>query len=88
MDTDVKAKNLTATGDTALGRVRIRAISWSPAAGSISLKDGGSGGTEKLKIDTGAASTTYMEFPSDGLLFEASPYLTLATITSVTLFYG
>jgi hypothetical protein len=88
MSCDVRAKNMTATGDSGLGRTRIRGISWSSAAGSISLKDGSSSGTELIKIDTAAASTTYIQIPGDGVLFQGSPYLTLTTITSVTLFYG
>lgn len=84
------AKNITASGQLGNeGRTRVCAISFAPvaAAGSISFKDGGSGGTERLKIDVGSGSTTYMNFPQDGVLFLADPYITLTTVTSLTIFY-
>lgn len=96
MQTDVKAKTLTATGALSIGstRARIKGVYYVPSgtAGSISLKDGGSGGTEKLLLATPAttAGTGAMTvvIPGQGVLFEADPYLTLSNVTSVTFFYG
>lgn len=93
---DVKAKTMTSTAASGIGlpRARIKGVYFVPAgsAGSVSFKDGGSGGTEKLKFDTpSSASGTgcmYVLCPGDGVLFEADPYVTLTNVTSVTFFYG
>ena len=92
---DVKAKTMTSTGATGIGtpRARIKSVYALLGAntGSVSFKDGGSGGTELLKFDTPANTTTgymYALLPSDGVLFEADPYLTLTNVTSVTFIYG
>lgn len=94
MQTDVKAKNLTATAASAIGvpSARVRAVYWvsGAAAGSLSFKEGGSGGTERIKLDTpaGATLTGYLLFPGEGVLFRADPYVTITNATSVTFFYG
>lgn len=93
---DVRAKNMTATGASGIGtpRARIKGVYYVPGgtAGSVSFKDGGSGGTELLKLDTPANTSgtgaMYVLIPQDGVLFEADPYLTLTNVTSVTFFYG
>lgn len=94
MQTDVRAKNLTATAASAIGvpRARIKAVYWvsGAAAGSLSFKDGGSGGTERIKIDTPASATHtgWVFIPGEGVLFQADPYVTITNATSVTFFYG
>lgn len=93
---DVKAKTMTSTGATGVGqpRARIKAVYFVPgnATGSVSFKDGGSGGTELLNFATPANTTgtgcMYALVPGDGVRFEADPYLTLTNVTSVTFFYG
>ena len=92
---DVKAKTMTSTGATGIGlpRARIKGVYalLGATAGSISFKDGSSGGTELLKFDTPVSSATgnmYVIIPNDGVRFEADPYLTLTNVTSVTFFYG
>lgn len=93
---DVKAKTLTATDASGIGlpRARIKGVYYvnGASAGSVSFKDGGSGGTEKLRIDTPATTSgtgsMYVLCPGDGVLFEADPYVTLTNVTSVTFFYG
>jgi hypothetical protein len=99
MQTDVKVSAaLTASGAftdqaaNALGRVRVKAIYIVPgaSAGSVTLKDGGSGGTTLAVINTVASATqpTYMLFPGQGLLCETSVYGTLSNVGSVVVFYG
>jgi len=92
MQTDVKAKNMTATAASAVGRTRIRGVYWvsGATAGSVSFKNGGSGGTELLKIDTVASATAvgYLLLPGEGVLFSLDPYVTMTNATSVTFFYG
>jgi len=95
MQTDVKSKNLTATGASGVGlpRARVKGIYYvsGATAGSISFKEGGSSGTELIKIDTPAstaAGSGMVVIPGEGVLFLADPYVTLTTATSVTFFYG
>lgn len=99
MQTDVKASAArTTTGDfqdqgsNNLGRVRVKAVYIVPgsSAGSVTLKDGGSGGTTVVVINTVASATqpTYMLFPGQGLLFETSVHGTLSNVGSVVVFYG
>lgn len=94
MQTDVKAKTLTATGASSVGATRVRGIYFvnGATAGSVSFKDGGSGGTERIKIDAPANTTgngtTYLPLPGEGVWFRDDPYITLTTVTSVTFFYG
>lgn len=93
---DVKAKTMTATAASGIGvpRARIKGVYFVPTAtaGSVSFKDGGSGGTEKLKFDSPSSNagtgSLYIVCPADGVLFEADPYVTLTNVTSVTFFYG
>jgi hypothetical protein len=92
---DVKAKTQTSTGATNIGtpRARIKAVYalLGSSTGSVSFKDGGSSGAELLKFDTPANTVTsflYALLPSDGVRFEADPYLTLTNVTSVTFIYG
>lgn len=89
--TDVKSKNLTATGVAGVGACRIKGIFFVSAtlAGSVSLKDGGASGTELIKLDTPAIiGGTSILLPGEGVRFVGDPYLTLTTATSVTFFYG
>lgn len=91
MQTDVKAKNLTSTAAASVGPCRIKGVYYAcPAGGgSISFKNGGSGGTELIKIDApAAASSQNVIIPGEGVLFSDDPYVTITTVASVTFFYG
>lgn len=91
MQTDVKAKNLTSTAAAEVGPCRIKAVYFvSPAGGgSVSFKNGGSGGTELLKLDAPAAAAgNQVDIPGEGVRFTSDPYVTITTVTSVTFFYG
>jgi hypothetical protein len=59
-------------------------------AGSVVFKDGGSGGTTRMTINTLASSTspTYVLMPGQGVLFETNVYADVTDIGSVTIFYG
>lgn len=92
---DVRSKTMTTTGATGIGqpRARIKAIYYvAGTAGSISFKDGGSGGEEKILLATPASTagngTTYLVIPGDGVVFKDDPYLTITGPTSVTFFFG
>ena len=99
MQTDVKASAArTTTGNfqdqnsNNLGRVRVKAIYIIPSAtaGSVTLKDGGSGGTTVIVVNTVASATqpTYMLFPGQGLLFETDVHGTLSNVDSAVVIYG
>lgn len=92
---DVRSKTMTTTGATGIGlpRARIKSIYYvAGTAGSISFKDGGSGGEEKILLATPASTagngSTYVLIPGDGVVFKDDPYLTITGPTSVTFFYG
>lgn len=60
----------------------------SPGAGSVALKDGGSGGTTLFTINTIAGGEPFnVIVPGEGVLFETSAYATL-TGAKVTVFYA
>ena len=99
MQTDVLASvPLTGTGQftnqtpTALGRTRVKAVYIVPAAsaGSVIFKNGGSGGTTVMTLNTVASATqpTYLRFPGEGVLFSTDVHGTVANVGSVTIFYG
>jgi hypothetical protein len=92
---DVRSKTMTTTGATGIGqpRARIKSIYYvAGTAGSISFKDGGTGGEEKILLATPASTagngSTYVLIPGDGVVFKDDPYLTITGPTSVTFFYG
>ena len=90
MQTDVKAKSLAASGSVYGDRTRVRGIVVTPAAsaGSVTLKDGGSSGTEIMVITTVAGGETFnIEIPGEGVLFATDVYATLSN-ASITVFYG
>lgn len=99
MQTDVRASAaLSSSGaftdqaSNALGRTRIKAIYIVPTAtaGSVTLKDGGSGGSTVAVINTVASATqpTYLILPGQGILCDTSVYGALSNVGSVTIFYG
>jgi hypothetical protein len=99
MQTDVLASvPLTSSGqftDQAtnnIARCRIKAIYIVPTAtaGSLVLRDGGSGGTVKATFNTVASATqpTYMLMPGEGLLFQTAVYGTVSNLGSATIIYG
>ena len=99
MQTDVRASvPITADGQftdqaaSNLTRTRVKSIYIVPsgAAGSVVFKDGGSGGTTRMTINTVASANqpTYMLMPGQGVLFETNVYADVTNIGSVTIFYG
>ena len=99
MQTDVQASvPITADGQftdqaaSNLTRTRVKSIYIVPSgtAGSVVFKDGGSGGTTRITINTVASATqpTYMLMPGQGVLFETNVYADVTNIGSVTIFYG
>ena len=90
MQTDILVANVTATGAASGSRTRVRGLLINPgaSAGSVVLKDGGSGGTTKMTIPTTANGEPFsVVIPANGVLFETDVYVTLSNATAL-VFYG
>ena len=90
MQTDVKAISLAASGSATDARARLRSMLVEPgaSAGSVVMKDGGSGGTTIMTINTLAGGQSFNVYiPAEGVLFLSSIYATL-TNAKVTVFYA
>ena len=83
-DHNLTAKNLTTTGTVKSGRTRIRSVYCGATAGTVELKDGGSGGTTKFILAMAAGQTC--DLPGS-ILFETDCHATLTTANSVTFIY-
>ena len=94
MQYDVKSTHLNASGSVFGSRARVKGFSicaTASTAGTLLLKDGGSGGTTLIEIDIPSNSNPnsfYLLIPGEGVLFTTNIYATLTGIASVTVFYG
>jgi hypothetical protein len=59
-------------------------------AGSVVFKDGGSGGSTIMTLNTVASATqpTWILVPDQGILFQTNIHVTLTDVGSVMVFYG
>lgn len=90
MQTDVLSTSLSSSGSVYAQRTRVRGIIITPgaSAGSLTLLDGGSGGTSKMVINTPAAGQPFnVLIPAEGVLFYTNVYATISNCT-ITVFYG
>jgi hypothetical protein len=91
MQYDVKNVHANASGSLVGYRTRVKGMvitSGGGTAGSVLLKDGGSGGTTQIEVDLPATAAFHTVFiPGEGVLFETSVYAAL-TNCSVSVFYG
>jgi hypothetical protein len=89
---DVKSTRLNGAGGAIFGgpaRVKGIYIVSTATAGSVVIKDGGSGGTTVCTIDTPAAvDTMYIRLPEDGLRCSTDAYAALSNVTAATFFYA
>jgi len=83
-DQNLTTKNLTATGTVVASRTRIRAIYCGATAGTVQLKDGGTGGTSKFLLTMTAGQT--IDLPGS-IEFATDCHATLTTANSVTFVY-
>jgi len=99
MQTDVLASvPLTTSGQFTnqatdnIQRCRIKAIYVVPTgtAGTLIIKDGGSGGAILATLNTVASATqpTYIVLPGEGILSQLGPYGAVSTVGSATIFYA
>ena len=81
-----------ATGSADITRCRVKAVYIVPAAtaGSVVFRDGRSGGTIIMTLNSVASATqpTYLLFPGEGVLFTTNVYADVTNIGTVTIFYG
>ena len=91
MQYDVKNVHANASGSLVAYRTRVKGIiitSTGTGAGTMLLKDGGSGGTTLVEVDVPATAAFHnVLVPGEGVLFETSVYATL-TNCYVSVFYG
>lgn len=88
---DVQSTRVTESGVIFGGRTRVKAIYVVPGAlaGTVQIRDGGSGGTVVATIDTKASSdSSYLVLPEDGLLCSNGSFVTLTNVTAATVFYA
>ena len=94
MQTDVKSTHLNASGSIYVGRARIKGfvmVATASAAGTLVLKDGGSGGTTVIEVDIPSntnPNSFYVLVPGEGVLCQTNIYATMTNLASVTVFYG
>ena len=91
MQYDVLSATRTSDGTLVSFPTRIKGITLTTTstAGSIVLKDGGSGGTTRMTFNTPAQAEIFNIFiPGEGVWFKTDVYLDVTDVTSVTVFYG
>ena len=91
--TTIKSTHLNASGAVVGGSARVKALYYthSSTAGTITLKDGGTGGTTVATINTVAATGEYqVDIPEPGIRCTSSsgPYVAITGgVSFVTVFY-
>lgn len=87
---DVKSNVATSSNTVVGGPARVRGIYYSAnaSAGSVVIKDGGSGGTTILTIATPANGYDSVVIPGDGILCSSNVYVALTNVASATVFYS
>jgi len=91
MQYDVKNVHANASGSLVAYRTRVKGLiitSTGTGAGTLVLKDGGSGGTTLVEVDVPSTAAFHnVLVPGEGVLFETSVYATL-TNCYISIFYG
>ena len=87
---DVKSNVATSNNTVVASPARVRSLYYNAnaSAGSIVVKDGGSGGTTVISIATPASGYGSVLIPADGVLCSSNVYVALTNIASVTVFYS
>lgn len=92
MESDVKATRITATGAVTTLPARLKGLTFlaGASAGTITLRDGGSGGTTLAVFDTPGSATWQgtIDLPGNGIQFRSDMHATLSNVTGVTFFYA
>lgn len=92
IQSDGQSTNLTASGVIFGGPARIMGIYFvsTAVAGSVVIKDGGSGGTTLATFDSPASAThtAYIDLSRSPLRCQTSAYATISDVSSVTVIYA
>lgn len=91
MQTDVKSATRTSDGTMVDQPTRVKGIllTTTTTAGSVVLKDGGSGGTARITLNTPAVAEMFNALlPAEGVRFTTDVYVDVTDVSSVTIFYG
>ncbi len=91
MQTDVKSATRTSDGTMVDQPTRVKGIllTTTTTAGSVVLKDGGSGGTALITLNTPAVAEMFNALlPAEGVRFTTDVYVDVTDVSSVTIFYG
>ena len=92
--TDVKSTHLNSSGSVFAGRARIKGIAICATvstAGTLVLRDGGSGGVSMIELDIPSntnPNSFYLLIPGEGVLCATNIYASITGLASVTVFYG
>jgi hypothetical protein len=92
--TDVKSTHLNSSGSVFAGRARIKGIAIcanASTAGTLILRDGGSGGASAIELDIPSntnPNSYYILVPGEGVLCTTNIYASITGLASVTVFYG
>ena len=89
MQTDVKSVQITSTNTVYAAPTRVKAVTVTFAsAGTVVLKDGGSGGTTKFSFTAPTTNgVTHIIIPDQGIRFDTDVHATLSSAT-IMVFYG
>lgn len=87
---DVKSNVATSNNVVVASPARVRGIYYNAnaSAGSVVVKDGGSGGSTVITIATPANGYGSIVIPGDGVLCSSNVYVALTNVASATVFYG
>ena len=91
MQTDVLSATAKDDGTMVSGSARVKGIliTTTSTAGSVVLKDGGSGGTTRMTLNTPAVAEMFNALlPAEGVRFTTDVYVDVTNVASVTVFYG
>ena len=90
MQYDVKSAEKTSSGSVFAGPARLKALTVSYASGgTVEIKDGGSGGTTRMTLNTPAVAEMFNALlPAEGVRFTTDVYVDVTNVASVTVFYG
>ena len=87
---DIQAATVTGNGVAVNKRARVKGLSYvtNGTAGSVVIKDGGSGGTTVLTLNTPGVTDIYdLMIPDNGILCSTNVHITVSNVTSVTVLY-
>ena len=91
MQYDVKSAHVEATDTIVSERTRLKGYQCisGGTAGDIIFRDGGSGGTIRLRFNIGTGTQPIaLPIPGEGILFTTDIHVTLPASAKVTVFYG